>query len=73
MRALDGEPFVDGIDNGAVMQLLELGYKNFGPTFNFTVGCETVDNHLFVYQRALTEVLDSINFPAWYHRFTESY
>jgi transcriptional regulator with XRE-family HTH domain len=73
MRALDVKSFGDGVDNGAVMQLLELGYKNFGPTFNFTVGNETADNHLFVCQRYLTEVLDSINTPAWQHKFSDSY
>ena len=73
MRALDDEPFGDGADNGAVMQLLELGYKNFGATFNFTVGRETADNHLFVCQRFLTEILDSINTPAWHHKFSDSY
>lgn len=73
MKALDGEPLGDGVDNGAVGQLMEMGYKNFGATFNFTVGRETSEYLLFTCQRSLTEVLDNIDFPAWHHKFADSY
>ena len=73
MNALDGEPFGDGVENGAVIELMKIGYENFGATFNFTVGRETAEHFLFVCQRCLTEILDNINSPAWHHKFADSH
>lgn len=73
MIALKDEPFGDRVENGDVAQLMKIGYENLGTTFNFTVGRETAEHYLFVCQRYLTEVLDSIHAPAWHHKFPNRY
>ncbi len=56
MKALEVVPYGDGVDNGTVAQLMQMGYENFGATFNFTVGRETAEHFLFVCGCRLTEV-----------------
>ena len=60
-EVLEGEGYADG----SMMELLEKGLRKFGPSFNITVGQETIENLAYVCQSYFLKYVDNLMMPAY--------
>ena len=59
--SLEGE----GYEGFGMMELFKEGYKKFGPTFNVTVGRETVETLAYLCQSYFLQHIENIAMPAY--------